>query len=109
MATIRRVWRLTALVVLLVLAVFDWPSAAAAQAAPGPVYVAEVDGTLTSVSVGYLRRALRLAEAADASALIIQVSSTGAVLRDVRTFAGDLAAAHVPVVAYVATPGTDSG
>jgi membrane-bound serine protease (ClpP class) len=52
---------------------------------------------------------LQLAEAANASALIVELNNTGGVLRDVRAFAGELAAARVPVVVYVAPSGTDSG
>src|SRR5262245_30805575 len=50
---------------------------ASAQVAHGPLLFAEVDGTLTSVTIGYLRRALHQAEASDASALIIQLGSSG--------------------------------
>jgi membrane-bound serine protease (ClpP class) len=84
--------------------------AAPARAQPGGrVFVAHAGGTITSVTTGYLRRALQLAEAANASALIIELSNTGGVLRDARAFAGELAAARVPVVVYVAPSGTDSG
>jgi membrane-bound serine protease (ClpP class) len=98
-----------ALALLLACLALGRPRPAVAQAAPGPVYIAEVHGTVTSVTIGYLRRALNLAEAANANALIIQISSTGAVLRDARPFAGALAAARVPVVVYVAPTGTQSG
>jgi membrane-bound serine protease (ClpP class) len=70
-------------------------SAPAAQVGSGPIYIAEVGGTVTSVTIGYLRRALQIAEAADAQALIITLSSGGGVLRDIRPFAGDLASARV--------------
>jgi membrane-bound serine protease (ClpP class) len=82
---------------------------ASAQAARGPVFTVQAEGTLTSVTIGYLRRALHLAEAADASALIIQLGSGGGVLRDMRPFAVEIAEAHVPVVVYVAPTGTQSG
>ncbi len=64
---------------------------------------------ISRYTVGYLRRALREAEAAQATALIIRLGGEGAVLRDVRGLAADLAAAQVPVVVYVAPGGTDSG
>jgi membrane-bound serine protease (ClpP class) len=41
--------------------------------------------------------------------LLIRLSSTGAVLRDARPFAGELAAARVPVVVYVTPSGTNAG
>jgi membrane-bound serine protease (ClpP class) len=103
----RRLSQVTALLALFVLAAL-WPAPAAAQAA-GPIYLAHAGGTLTSVTTGYLRRALRLAEASNANALIIELSSTGAVLRDARQFADEIAAARVPVVVYVAPSGTQSG
>jgi len=55
----------------------------------GPMYSAEIHGVITSVTIAYLRRVLQLAEAANADVLIIQMSPTGGVLRDVRSFAGD--------------------
>jgi membrane-bound serine protease (ClpP class) len=83
--------------------------AAAAQSVRGPVFLVEAEGTLTSVTVGYLRRALHLAEASDASALIIRLGSGGSVLRDIRPFAVEIAEARVPVVVYVAPTGTQAG
>jgi len=97
------------LILLLALAAFDSVGPVSAQAAPGPIYVAEAQGTITSVTIGYLRNALHVAEASNANLLLIQLSSTGAVLRDARPFAGEIAAARVPVVVYVAPTGTDSG
>src|SRR5215813_9850701 len=75
----------------------------------GPIYSAEAHGVITSVTIAYLRRVLQLAEAADANVLIIQMSPTGGVLRDMRPFAGEIANAHVPVVVYVAPEGTQAG
>ena len=104
----RRIWQVIGLAALLSACAIVSPAPAAAQAAAGPIYVAEIQGTVTSVTIGYLRRALNLAEAANANALIIKVGSTGGVLRDMRPFAGEIALARVPVVVYV-LPGTDSG
>ena len=84
------------------------PGALAQPPAAGPLYRATVSGTLTAVSTGYLQRALHLAEAANASALIIELSNSGAVLSEARAFAGEIAAAKVPVVVYI-TQGTESG
>jgi len=98
-----------ALTLLLAFAAFDSAGPAFAQATPGPIYVAQARGTITSVTIGYLRNALHLAEASNANLLLIQISSAGAVLRDARPFAGELAAARIPVVVYVAPAGTNSG
>src|SRR4029078_3905200 len=108
MPTMRGIWAVIGLAALLAAWATISPAPAAAQAAAGPIYVAEIQGTGTSVTIGYLRRALNLAEAANANALIIKIDSTGGVLRDMRPFAGEIALARVPVVMYVA-PGTDSG
>jgi len=75
----------------------------------GPIYSVEIHGVITSVTVAYLRRVLQLAEAADANVLIIQMSPSGGVLRDMRPFAGEIANARVPVVVYVAPAGTRAG
>src|SRR5262245_2972991 len=79
------------------------------QQSHGPTYSVDVDGIITSVTTDYLRRALRLAEAADANALIIQMSTSGGVLRDLRPFADEIAKARVPVVVYVTPAGTQAG
>jgi membrane-bound serine protease (ClpP class) len=75
----------------------------------GPIYTVDLQGIITGVEVDYMRRALQQAKASDATALIIQLGSEGAVLRSVRSFASELAEAEVPVVVYVAPPGTQSG
>src|SRR3954447_9149601 len=105
----RRMCQVITLILLLALAAFESAGPVSAQAASGPIYVAEAQGTITSVTIGYLRNALHLAEASNANLLLIQISSAGAVLRDARPFAGELAAARVPVVVYVAPAGTSSG
>jgi membrane-bound serine protease (ClpP class) len=104
----RHVCQMIALL-LLACVVFGSAGSASAQAAPGPIYVAEAQGTITSVATGYLRNALHLAEASNANLLLIELSSAGAVLRDARPFAGEIAAARIPVVVYVTPAGTASG
>lgn len=75
----------------------------------GPVFEVQVDGVMSRYALSYLRRAVHEAEAADATALIIRLSSEGAVLRDVRRFAAEVADAQVPIVVYVTPSGTRSG
>jgi len=75
----------------------------------GPIYSAEIHGVITSVTIAYLRRALQFAEAADANVLIIQMSTSGGVLHDLRPFAGEIARAHIPVVVYITPMGTQAG
>ncbi len=104
-----RGFRLVFAFVALALALAPGPAASVAQEARGPIYIAQVEGAVTSVTIGYLQRALNLAEAANANALIIQLSSSGGVLRAMRPFAVAIAGARVPVVVYVAPAQTESG
>ncbi len=75
----------------------------------GPIYIVEVQGTITNVTINYLERALRQAEASNATALIIQLNNQGSVLRAIRPFAARIAAAEIPVVVYVAPAQTHAG
>ena len=95
------------LVLLMLLANVARPQLGRAQSR-GPIYTVSVSSTLSAPTVEYLRRALQAAESAQATALIIELSASGGVLRDVRPFAREIAEASVPVVVYV-TPGTQSG
>jgi membrane-bound serine protease (ClpP class) len=109
MATIQAIWRMIVAAVLGILFAFGWSAPAAAQPPRGPIYVVEAQGTITTVTIEYLRRALTLAEAADANVLIIRLSTGSGVLAAMRPFATELARARVPVVVYVAPPGTQAG
>jgi membrane-bound serine protease (ClpP class) len=75
----------------------------------GPIYRVDVEDVVSSHAVNYLRRTVRVAEAADAEALVIRIAPQGAVLRDVRQFAGELVAAQIPVVVYIGPSGADGG
>lgn len=88
------------LMVLFTLGLAVWPQTGRAQSR-GPIYTVIVSSTLTMPTIEYLRRALKAAEAANATALIIEVAAAGGVLRDVRPFAGAIAESNVPVVVYV--------
>ncbi len=79
-----------------------------AAQARGPLFTVELSGVVSTHTVDYLRRTLREAEANDAELLLIELGVTGAVLRDVRLVAADLANASVPVVVFV-PPGIASG
>lgn len=104
----RAIWQLIFLIALCIIVPIRSPVAAQAQAT-GPLYTVEIQGTVTAITIDYLKRALHYAESADANALIIQLSSTGGVLRDIRPFAGLIATAHIPVIIYIAPAGTQSG
>jgi membrane-bound serine protease (ClpP class) len=109
-AQLRPVWRIVRATIYLLIALTPLLATPPAQAqAGGPIYTVAVDGVISRYAVGYLRRALHEAEAAQATALIIRLGGQGAVLRDVRGLAADLAAAKIPVVVYVGPEGTRSG
>src|SRR5689334_12204267 len=108
-SVLRWMWRICALVLLLIYISFWISAPTVAQGVRGPIYAVEVQGPVTSVVIDYLRSALQRAQSADATALLITINSTGGVLRDMRPFAGEIAQAKVPVVVYVAPAGTNSG
>ncbi len=74
-----------------------------------PLYMVEYDGVLSSYAAGYIRRALREAEAANAQALIVQLTPQGAVVTEVRALAREIAEARVPVIIYISPAGHDAG
>src|SRR3712207_5643118 len=74
----------------------------------GPVYYVTVDYGLTNPAFVMVRRALREAEAINATALIVQVGGGGS-LPAAWPLARELAAARVPVVVYIAPQGAHSG
>ncbi|HWQ14247.1 MAG TPA: nodulation protein NfeD, partial [Roseiflexaceae bacterium] len=109
MKQISRMAWLAALALALLALAAHASAAPAAQAPGGPLYAVEAQGTITSVTIGHLRRALQLAEASDAQALIITLRTGGGVLRDIRPFGAEIARARVPVVVYIAPAGLRSG
>ncbi|HEX6293186.1 MAG TPA: NfeD family protein [Herpetosiphonaceae bacterium] len=83
------------------------PSGIGAQS-QGQVYYVAAEQGLTTPAISLVRRALREAEAANAKALVIEVRGGGS-LDGTWQLARDLAAARVPVVAYIAPRGGRSG
>lgn len=90
---------------LLLLALLSLTPAAAAprqtQTVSGPILSVSIENTMTTPVVAYMRRALQTAEASNANALIIRLGAGGAVLRDIRPLANEIAKARVPVVIFV--------
>lgn len=83
------------------------PSRVQAQAA-GPVYYVTVERGLTGPAVSMVRRAIREAEAAGATALVIEVRGGGS-LSAAWPLARALDTANVPIVTYVAPRGARGG
>lgn len=109
MYLIRRLWLagMAALVALALLLLAPAPSHG--QQLAGPIYTVRAEGTLTSVTTDYLRRALQQAQSTSASALVISLQSGDGVLTAIRPFAAELAQASIPVVVFVEPAGTQSG
>ncbi len=74
-----------------------------------PLYQVEYEGVLTSYAAGYIRRALREAEAANAQALLVKLTPQGTVLAEARALAKEIAEARVPVIVYISPAGHDAG
>ncbi len=74
-----------------------------------PLYQVEYEGVLTSYAAGYIRRALREAEAANAQALLVKLTPQGTVLAEARALAKEIAEARVPVIIYISPAGHDAG
>lgn len=105
----RRWFSISILLGFLLLVLWNAGTHTVAAQQRGPVYSVVVEGTVTNVTINYLERALQQAEASDATALLIQLRSEGAVLRAIRPFARELVEADVPVVVYVTPEGTQAG
>ncbi len=89
---------------VLILSVFLALSAAPARAAP-PVYLVEVDGVISPVTLRIIGRAVDRAGAEHASALVIQLDTPGGLERSMRSIVQKLLNAQVPVVVYVGPTG----
>ncbi|WP_026370931.1 NfeD family protein [Kallotenue papyrolyticum] len=102
-------WRSTAVLLLTMLGVLcGWQPATTQAQVPAQVYYVTLRYGLTEPAAHLARRALREAEAAGATALIVEVRGGGS-LRAAWPLARDLAAARVPVVVYIAPRGTSGG
>lgn len=97
--------RLLCCFVLLLLLLF---SVGAAAQTPGQVYYVTAAHGLTKPGVDLVRRALREAQAANATVLVIEIRGGGS-LGAAWPLAREIAAASVPVVTYIAPRGGQSG
>lgn len=94
----------------LVMAMFtiSHPISAVAQT-PGQVFIVNLDYGVTPPSASLVRRAVREATAAGATALIVGVRSGGSVLTVDWSLARELHDAAVPVVTYIGPGAVDAG
>ena len=105
MNILRKAWFVPWLLAWLLLSLLPQESAAQSQR---QVYYVSAERGLTTPSIGFVRRALREAEAANATALVVEVHGGGS-LSGTWPLARELANARVPVVAYIAPRGGRSG
>jgi membrane-bound serine protease (ClpP class) len=77
--------------------------------ATGPIYAIEIQNTLTTATISYVRRALRVASAANAQALIITLSSGGGIIREIRPLAAEIVQSPIPVIVLIGPAGTQAG
>jgi membrane-bound serine protease (ClpP class) len=105
MKALRKAWIVALLLGWLLLSLL--PHASQAQA-PAQVYYVSAERGLTTPAIGFVRRALREAEAANAAALVVEVHGGGSI-SGTWPLAREIAEARVPVVTYIAPRGGRSG
>jgi len=75
------------------------------SAAPAPVSVISIEGVISPVTLRLVETALTRAQAAGASALVIQLDTPGGLERSMRAICQRLLNAELPVIVYVAPTG----
>jgi membrane-bound serine protease (ClpP class) len=79
--------------------------AVAAQAAPAPVAVIELDGAITPVTSRLLSAAIERAQTERDQALVVKLNTPGGLERSMRSMAQSILNAEIPVIVYVAPTG----
>lgn len=91
---------------LLLIAVLSF---AQSTGAPSPVVLLHLDDTIQPVSEQYLDRGLKQAAQSHAQALLVDLNTPGGLLDTTRSMVSSILASPVPVVVYVAPPGSRAG
>ena len=79
--------------------------AVAAQAAPTPVAVIELDGAITPVTARLLTAAIDRAQAERDQALVVKLNTPGGLESSMRSMVQSILKAEIPVIVYVAPKG----
>src|SRR5215468_7951372 len=77
----------------------------AAQAAPAPVAVIELDGAITPVAARLLTAAIDRAQAERDQALVVKLNTPGGLESSMRSMVQSILKAEIPVIVYVAPKG----
>jgi membrane-bound serine protease (ClpP class) len=79
------------------------------SAAQGPVRVIDLDGDIDPVSAQFVERRIDAAEAAGASAVVIQMDTPGGLVSSMREIVADMEGAELPVAVWIGPPGARAG
>jgi len=94
---------------LVLLGLFGLGGGALAQAGPGNVDVARARGVVNPTLAGFLTRAIDDAERDGAAALVVELDTPGGLDSSMRQIIQRILASRVPVIVYVAPPGSRAG
>ena len=70
-----------------------------------PVLTARVEAPITPVTAGFIERAIREADEADAACLVIELDTPGGLMESTRQIVKNILASPVPIVVYVSPRG----
>lgn len=76
-----------------------------ARTAPGPVYMVDLEGAINPIKARYVTSAIRRAEEANASVVILRLDTPGGLVDSMDEINKAILASRRPVVAWVAPPG----
>ncbi len=91
------------------LLVLFWACSLCAQAEQPRVIMVHLNDTIQPISADYLGRALEVATAQRADAVVIEINTPGGLIDSMRTMVGRIIASPVPVIVYVAPSGSRAG
>ncbi len=73
------------------------------------VHIMTLDGVINPVATDFIRTGIETAEKEDSECLIIQMDTPGGLMKSMQEIVKDIMASPVPVVVYVAPPGSRAG
>jgi len=73
------------------------------------VHVITLDGVINPVATDFIRSTIKEADAAGSECLIIRLDTPGGLMKSMQKIVKDILAAPIPVVIYIAPPGSRAG